>query len=142
MTSRKARRGIWNLSCALPTSSSTHPPTDKELCCSVTTALACTSAEPLSLKWGGVCTLVITSGCTDWPTAHTAHIGSGAELLLPSLIHDQRHVRIVQQHNELVCHRQRQDLLRPGDPFLSFDCGAMASCAVSSVLSRCGWKSC
>ena len=40
------------------------------------------------------------------PTAHTAHIGRGAEILLPSLIHGQRIVRIVQQHNELACLRQ------------------------------------
>ena len=43
--------------------------------------------------------------------AHTAHIGSGAESLFLSSIHDQRLVRIVQQHDALVCFRQRQDIL-------------------------------
>ena len=36
-------------------------------CYCVTTASAYTSAGPLSLKQNGVCTLVITSGCTDCP---------------------------------------------------------------------------
>ena len=38
--------------------------------------------------------------------AHTPHIGSGAELLLLSLIHDHWLARIVQQHNALVCSKQ------------------------------------
>ena len=40
------------------------------------------------------------------PTADIAHIGSGAEFLLLSLIHKQRLVRIVQQHDTLACFKQ------------------------------------
>ena len=63
-------------------------------------------ARPLSLKQNDVYTLVITSGCIDLHTAHTPHNGSGAELLLFSLIHDQRLVRTVQQHNAFACSKQ------------------------------------
>ena len=42
--------------------------------------------------------------------AHISHIDSGAELLLFSLIHDQRLVRTVQQQNTLACFKQWQDL--------------------------------
>ena len=46
------------------------------------------------------------TGLHRLPTAHISHMGSGAELLLPSLIHDQRFVRIVQQHSTLACFKQ------------------------------------
>ena len=81
------------------------------MCYCVITASAYTSAGPLRLKQNGVYTLVITSGCTGCPLRHTRHIGSGAELLFLSLIHDQRLVRIVQQQNALACFKQGQDLL-------------------------------
>ena len=48
------------------------------ICYSVSTALAYTSAGPLSLKQNGVFTLVITSGYTDPHTAHSTHIRSKA----------------------------------------------------------------
>ena len=75
------------------------------MCDCVISASAYTSAGRLSLKQNGVFTFVITSGCTDLHTAHVSHIGSGAELLLLSLIHT------VQRHNTLACSKQRQDLL-------------------------------
>ena len=43
------------------------------ICYSVSTALAYTSAGPLSLKAKRFFTLAITSGCTDWHTAHSPH---------------------------------------------------------------------
>ena len=72
------------------------------------------------------------------PTAHPAHIGSGAGFLLISFIHDQRLARIVQQLNALACFQAvaggtEKIYLRPSDQFCFF-CGAMASSAVSSVL--------
>ena len=68
-------------------------------------------------------------------TAHTAHTGSGAELLLLSLIHDQRacthrtaalHACLFQAVAVSTCDQVIH--------FFSFGCGAMASSAVSSVL--------
>ena len=68
-------------------------------------------------------------------TVHTAHTGSGAELLLLSLIHDQRacthrtaalHACLFQAVAVFTCDQVIH--------FFSFGCGAMASSAVSSVL--------
>ena len=76
------------------------------MCYCVITASAYTSAGPLSLKQNGVVTFVITSGSTDLHTPVTHHIGGGAQLLLLSLVHDQRLVRIVQQQNALASSKQ------------------------------------
>ena len=48
------------------------------ICYCVSSALAYTSAGPLSLKQNCVFTFVTTSGHTDSHTAHSTHIGSGA----------------------------------------------------------------
>ena len=108
-------------------------------------ASACTSAGPFSLKQNGVFTYVITSGCTDLHTAHSTFIGSGAELLLISLIHDQPLVPIVQQHNTLdFLEAVNRIFLRPSDPSL-FDfllCHGFLSCFFGIILARCCPESC
>ena len=68
------------------------------MCDCVISASAYTSAGRLSLKQNGV-----------FHICH--HIGSGAELLLLSLIHDKQLVRTVQRPNMLPCSKHRQDLL-------------------------------
>ena len=75
-------------------------------CVIVSSASAYTSAGPSSLKQNGVVTFVSTLGYTDSHIAHSTHIGSGAELLLFSLIYDQRLVRTVQRHDTLACSQQ------------------------------------
>ena len=76
------------------------------MCYCVTTALAVhfrRALESLVKRCWHICHHI---GLHRLPTAHPAHIGSGAELLFLSLIHDKQLVRIVQQHNELACFKQ------------------------------------
>ena len=76
---------------------------------------------------------VLTHESSHRVAAHTRHNGSGAELLLLSLIHDQ--LRIVQQKKRACLFRAvaGSSCDRGIHPFL-FKCGAMASSVVSSVL--------
>ena len=63
------------------------------ICDSVSTALAYTSAGPLSLKQNGVFTHHTASGCTDPHTAHSTHAGAGGGFCSFLLIHELQLVR-------------------------------------------------